>query len=246
MVDELEKNKIIDTELAEMDRAEELEKTRYGIEEKNSLMATNETRSVNESGRVCHAIGKNNFINIDTSLQPDGVYFSNDFLSVTLDPSMRGDLYFIIYTDIDNSKDYTIYFNVTGLAENEEPRYNLYSWGPRYILHNGINIVNINSGTSIYNNRLLFDDQDRNLYSFNSVITLNNIMVVEGLYNENSIGDYEPYDGCLYGLELYDTIEPNFITDNYYINCGIISIFLALIILIVNAPFIFIRKVKGN
>lgn len=73
-------------------------------------------------------------------------------------------------------------------------------------------------------------------------LDLDSIMISEGL----NLYDYEPYEGCLYGLELYDTIEPNFITDNYYINCGIISIFLALIILIVNAPFIFIRKVKGN
>lgn len=68
------------------------------------------------------------------------------------------------------------------------------------------------------------------------------VMFSEG----TSIISYESYEGCIHGLELYDTIETNFITDNYYMNCGIIGIFLCLIILIINAPFIFIRKFKGN
>lgn len=93
-------------------------------------------------------------------------------------------------------------------------------------------------------------NENKTIYAYEYYLPTSNVtvdftfrfQVEEG----SSATEYEAYEGCLYGLELYDTIEENFITDNYYLNCGIIAIFFALIILIVNAPLLFIRKIKGN
>ena len=46
------------------------------------------------------------------------------------------------------------------------------------------------------------------------------------------------------GIHLYSMIEDNFITDNYYLNCGILIIFFTLVILLFNLPFLIIRKVR--
>lgn len=60
---------------------------------------------------------------------------------------------------------------------------------------------------------------------------------------------YQIEDGsntCIHSLELYDSIEPMFITNNYYLNCFIIGIMFLVIILIINAPLLVIRKIRGN
>lgn len=48
------------------------------------------------------------------------------------------------------------------------------------------------------------------------------------------------------GLMLYDSIKDDLLTDNYYINCFIIAFFLFLVILIVNAPLMVLKKLKGR
>ncbi len=55
----------------------------------------------------------------------------------------------------------------------------------------------------------------------------------------------EPPAPVINGIHLYSMIEDNFITDNYFINCGILGLFFTMIILLFCIPFIIIRKVKG-
>ena len=46
------------------------------------------------------------------------------------------------------------------------------------------------------------------------------------------------------GVNLYDTIKDDFLTDNYFINCVVISLFLAIVGLVVLSPLILIKKVQ--
>ena len=77
---------------------------------------------------------------------------------------------------------------------------------------------------------LFLDNEDSNLLTGDNTCYL---------IDENS-------DTCIHSLELYDMVEPVFLTDNYYFNCLVIAGILAVVILIINAPFLFIRKIRGN
>lgn len=57
------------------------------------------------------------------------------------------------------------------------------------------------------------------------------------MYTENEYSE-------IIGVDLYDTIKDDFLTDNYFINCVIISIFLAIVGLVVLSPLIIIKKVQ--
>lgn len=46
------------------------------------------------------------------------------------------------------------------------------------------------------------------------------------------------------GVNLYDTIKDDFLTDNYFINCVVISLFLTIVGLVVLSPLILIKKVQ--
>lgn len=57
------------------------------------------------------------------------------------------------------------------------------------------------------------------------------------MYTENEYSE-------IIGVDLYDTIKDDFLTDNYFINCVIISIFLSIVGLVVLSPLIIIKKVQ--
>ena len=233
-----EDKKLIDDNVLELHELEEMRR----IEEEQFQL--NSTRSVDDdNGRVCHPISLNILDlsqfssstisgvsitkNTDNSISLYGTSSSSIYVDIPINLYLRNN---VQYT---HSKISSYIGNSFSLS--------LRSYNKSVIVNSSLDSRQVSTTFTVPEDTIVYYYR---LY-IPSGVTLDNTffpIVVVG----NEVLSYEPYEGCLYGLDLYDTIESNFITDNYYINCCIIALFLALIIILVNAPFIFIRKLKGN
>ena len=141
-------------------------------------------------------MGKNMFNELATQNPKTGITISQDRKSVTVDFSAGNDMYFFIMRNFENptTQAYSVYFEVSGLASGEQPRYNLWSSGTYFTLKNGKNVAVIPSGTTSNNGVILWDDQSRTQYPVSSTVTFTNFMIVRGEFTEETIGNYMPYE----------------------------------------------------